>query len=42
MAKEALGRAEHPEIKRLAGQIIVAQQKEIEQMNKWKAAWRHK
>ncbi|MBA3440693.1 MAG: DUF305 domain-containing protein [Pyrinomonadaceae bacterium] len=39
MAREALRRAEHPEIKRLAQQIIDAQEKEIAQMNKWKAAW---
>ncbi len=39
MAREALTRAEHPEIKRLAQQIIDAQAKEIAQMSKWKAAW---
>lgn len=39
MAKEALTKAEHPEIKTLAQQIIAAQQKEIEQMSKWRAAW---
>ncbi len=39
MAREALTRAEHPEIKRLAQQIIDAQEREIAQMNKWKAAW---
>lgn len=39
MAREALTRAEHPEIKKLAQQIIDAQEKEIAQMNKWKAAW---
>ena len=39
MAKDAEARAEHPEIKQLARQIVNAQQKEIEQMNKWKAAW---
>lgn len=39
MAKEALTRAEHTEIKTLARQIIAAQEKEIAQMNKWKAAW---
>jgi len=39
MAKEALTRAEHTEIKNLARQIIDAQEKEIAQMNKWKAAW---
>lgn len=39
MAREALTRSEHPEIKKLAQQIIDAQDKEIAQMNKWKAAW---
>ncbi|MBA3766184.1 MAG: DUF305 domain-containing protein [Acidobacteria bacterium] len=39
MAREALTRAEHPEIKRLAQAIIDAQEAEIAQMNKWKAAW---
>ncbi len=40
MAREALQRAEHPEIKRIAEQIITAQEREIRQMNQWKAAWR--
>jgi len=39
MAKEALNKAEHPEVKKLAEQIIDAQQKEIEMMKKWQAAW---
>ncbi|MDQ3255785.1 MAG: DUF305 domain-containing protein [Acidobacteriota bacterium] len=39
MAREALTKAEHPEIKRLAQQIIDAQEHEIAQMNKWKSAW---
>ena len=39
MAREALTKSEHPEIKKLAQQIIDAQEKEIAQMNKWKAAW---
>ncbi len=39
MAKEALVKSGHPEIKLLAQQIIEAQEKEIAQMNKWKAAW---
>ena len=38
MAKEALTKAEHSEIKKLARQIIDAQEKEIAQMNEWKAA----
>jgi uncharacterized protein (DUF305 family) len=39
MAKEALNKSEHSEVKNLAQQIIDAQQKEIEMMKKWKAAW---
>ncbi len=39
MAREALRRAEHPEIKRLAQAVINAQEREIEMMNTWKAEW---
>ncbi len=39
MAKEALTKAEHPEIKTLANQIIKAQESEIKQMADWKAKW---
>ena len=39
MSNEALQKAEHPEIKKLASQIIKAQGPEIEQMKKWKKAW---
>jgi uncharacterized protein (DUF305 family) len=39
MAKEALTKAEHAEIKTLANQIIKAQEAEIKQMNDWKAKW---
>lgn len=39
MAREALQRAELPEVKRIARNIIDAQEKEIAQMNKWKASW---
>lgn len=39
MAKEALTKAEHPDIRNLAQQIIAAQQKEIDQMSAWKTAW---
>ncbi len=39
MAKEALTRAEHPEIKLLANQIIKAQEGEIKMMADWKKAW---
>jgi len=36
MSREALTKAEHPEIKKLAQQIIDAQTKESDQMKKWK------
>lgn len=39
MAKEALTKAEHPEIKTLANQIIKAQEAEIKMMNEWKEKW---
>ena len=39
MAKDALTKAQHPEIKQLAEQIIKAQQAEIKQMKDWKAKW---
>lgn len=39
MAKDALKKAEHPEIKTLSEQIIKAQQAEIEQMKAWKRKW---
>jgi uncharacterized protein (DUF305 family) len=39
MSKEALNKAEHPEIKTLAKQIIKAQEAEIKQMQEWKKAW---
>jgi uncharacterized protein (DUF305 family) len=39
MGREALTKAEHQEIKKLAQQIIGAQEREIAQMSKWKAAW---
>jgi uncharacterized protein (DUF305 family) len=35
MAKDALARAEHPEIKNLARQVVIDQQREVEQMSKW-------
>jgi len=40
MAREALTKAEHPEIKRFAQKIIDAQEREIGIMNKWKDSWR--
>lgn len=39
MAKEALAKAEHAEIKTLANNIIKAQEAEIKKMNDWKAQW---
>ena len=39
MAREALTKAEHAEIKTLANQIIKAQEAEIKQMQDWKAKW---
>jgi uncharacterized protein (DUF305 family) len=39
MAQVTLERAEHPELKSLAQAIIGAQQREIDQMQTWRAAW---
>jgi uncharacterized protein (DUF305 family) len=39
MAKEALQKAKHPEIKKLATNIISAQNKEISELKKWRTAW---
>lgn len=39
MAREALSKAEHQEIKKLAQEIINAQEAEIKQMQSWKNAW---
>ena len=39
MAKGALTKAEHPEIKTLSNQIIKAQDAEIKMMADWKAKW---
>lgn len=39
MAKDALTKAEKPEIKTLANQIIKAQEAEIKMMADWKAKW---
>lgn len=39
MAREAQTKAEHQEIKDLAGRIVAAQQKEIDQMKAWRAQW---
>jgi uncharacterized protein (DUF305 family) len=39
MAKEAQTKAEHAELKRLAGEIIQAQEAEIKQLQAWQTAW---
>ncbi len=39
MAREAQTKAIHQEIKDLAGQIIAAQQQELDQMQAWRAQW---
>jgi uncharacterized protein (DUF305 family) len=39
MAREALTRSEHAEIKTLANQIIQAQEAETQQMQNWKTQW---
>ena len=38
MSRDAIDKAQHPEIKALAQQIIDAQTKEIDQMKRWRAA----
>jgi uncharacterized protein (DUF305 family) len=39
MAKLALERAEHPELKELAGQIVTTQSSEIARMQQWRRDW---
>jgi uncharacterized protein (DUF305 family) len=39
MAKDALTKAKHPELKQLAKDIITSQQVEIDQMKQWRKAW---
>jgi uncharacterized protein (DUF305 family) len=39
MAQEALQKAQHPELKKLAQDIIAAQNREISQMQEWRTAW---
>jgi uncharacterized protein (DUF305 family) len=39
MAKQALEKAERPEIKQLSEAIITAQEREITQMQQWRTAW---
>jgi uncharacterized protein (DUF305 family) len=42
MAKDALQKSQRPEIKKLAEEIIAAQEKEIAQLKAWSEAWYHK
>lgn len=39
MAKDALAKATHPELKKKAQEIIDAQQKEIDEMKAWRKQW---
>ena len=39
MAKDALTKAKHPELKQLAKEIVASQQGEIDQMKGWRKAW---
>jgi uncharacterized protein (DUF305 family) len=39
MAEEALTKAQHPELKKLAQDIIAAQNSEISRMKEWRTAW---
>jgi uncharacterized protein (DUF305 family) len=39
MAKLALTNANHQELKTMAGEIISAQEKEVNQMKQWQQAW---
>jgi uncharacterized protein (DUF305 family) len=39
MAKDALSKAKHPELKKLCEDIIRSQNKEIEEMKQWRKSW---
>ena len=39
MAKDALQKSQHPEIKKMAQNIIDSQQKEIKQFQAWRQNW---
>ncbi|MBC8125085.1 MAG: DUF305 domain-containing protein [Candidatus Kapabacteria bacterium] len=39
MARDAQQKARHPELKRLADEIIAAQQKEIALLEEWRSEW---
>jgi uncharacterized protein (DUF305 family) len=42
MGKDALQKSQRPEIKKLAAEIIKAQETEIKQMKQWRKAWYNK
>jgi uncharacterized protein (DUF305 family) len=42
MAKDALQKSQRPEIKKMAEEMITAQEKEIAQLKAWGEAWYHK
>ncbi|MBR8830524.1 MAG: hypothetical protein N5P05_003949 [Chroococcopsis gigantea SAG 12.99] len=39
MARDALNKSKRPEIQQLSQDILVSQEKEIEQMQKWQKKW---
>jgi uncharacterized protein (DUF305 family) len=39
MAKDALSKAKHPELKKLCEDIIRSQNKEIDEMKQWRKSW---
>jgi uncharacterized protein (DUF305 family) len=39
MANVVLAQSQNPEIRQIAGAIVEAQQREIEQMKGWRAEW---
>lgn len=39
MAKHALSQAKHPELKKMAEEMISSQQKEIDQLKQWRKTW---
>lgn len=39
MAKDALDKSQHPEIQHMAQEIIAGQQREIDNMKRWRHEW---